>query len=99
MIFIERLLKTIDGLSLVEEIDGNYYMRANNLILCLIEPHSGTDYKYCLRADYKEIFDKWGNSPLEEFFIDDESFNNTLLTLNEFIKKEDWYLSDADEDI
>ena len=60
------------NLQLVWEIDGAYVYNNENLLINFIELHSGTDWKYCLRADFPETFDRWSVALFDEDFKIDE---------------------------
>jgi len=72
------------NLQLVWEIDGAYVYNNENLLVNFIEPHSGTDWKYCLRADFPETFDRWSIALFDELFEINE-FDEIVRKLEEFI--------------
>lgn len=67
----------------IEEIDGAYYFSNNDFYISLIDPHSGTDYLYCLRADFPQTFDRWSSSLFEELF-DVKDFDTVIHEIHEF---------------
>jgi len=69
-------------------VDDVYACKNNTLLIQFIYPHSGTDYKYCLRADFPETFDRWSVCLFEELFNHDE-FNEVVRKLDEFVRDRD----------
>jgi len=59
-----------------------------NLLINFIEPHSGTKWKYCLRADFPETFDRWSVALFEEDFKIDE-FEKVVKKLEDFVNDKD----------
>ena len=45
-----------------------YVCKNDNLLIQFINPHNGTDWKYCLRADFPETLDRWGVCLFEKSF-------------------------------
>ena len=88
--YIINIYKLIQkfNLQIVWEIDGAYVYKNDNLLINFIKPHSGTDCKYLIRADFRETFDRWGNSLFEESFEYDE-FDDVVKKLKEFIRDKD----------
>jgi len=76
------------NLQLVWEIDGAYVYNNENLLINFIELHSGTDWKYCLRADFPETFDRWSVALFEELFEINE-FDEIVRKLEEFVNDKD----------
>lgn len=68
------------------ELDGDYYLKNNKVLIALIFPHEGTYFKCLLRADYIKSFDKWSNCEFEEYF-EENNFDILLQKLNKFINK------------
>ncbi|WP_124115412.1 hypothetical protein [Paenibacillus xylanexedens] len=73
---------------------GVTVLKGNELYVQLIEPHQGTGFQYCLRADFPETFDRWSVSMFETEFINDGGFLQALETLNEFIKDKIKHIND-----
>lgn len=68
----------------------NWYFEKNNKdLISLVAPHSGTNFKWMLRADFTELFDRWGNCLFERFFKDEEEMNQVLVELDDFFKNRD----------
>jgi len=65
---------------------GTAILKGKELYIQLIEPHHGTGFQYCLRADFPETFDRWGVALLEEEFINDGGFLQVLEALDTFLK-------------
>ena len=53
----------------------NLYWSYNNLLFSITAPHEGNEYKYMLRINPANTFDKWGNADIEEFYDDMDSLN------------------------
>lgn len=86
---MERLKKEL-GLELDWEQDDVYAFSNKTLFVQLVYPHEGTDFKYMLRADYRENFCKWGNCFYEEFFTDlDKDLNLIIKDLKKMIEEKD----------
>ena len=84
-VFIRKLIKLNFYLS--EQIDeDNWYFHKENIVLCLTSPHKGTDFKWMLRADTKEEFDRWSNAQFEMYFNTPGEFEDVLKELDYFIK-------------
>lgn len=76
---MERLVKQL-SLSLDWEMDGVYAFSNDVLYVQFINPHGGTDFKYVVRSEYKEDFDKWGNCSYEVYFLDLEKDLNRIIS-------------------
>jgi len=66
------------------DVDGTYVYNNENLLINFIEPHSDTHWKYCLRADFPETFDRWSVALFEEDYEIDE-FDEVVGKLKEFV--------------
>ena len=81
------------GFVIYENLKDQWYMRdsyngkynGHSNMISLIAPHSGTNYKWMLRADYDETFDRWSVCLFEEYFSNSEEFKEVLKKLYEFI--------------
>ena len=61
------------------EYDGHLEVRTETAIFMVVEPHSGTNYKWMLRISTMRAFDRWANStPIELFFDSDVKLCNYL---------------------
>lgn len=83
MIDMVNTIKEKYNFTNIEEIDGAYYFSNDDFYISFIDPHSGTDYLYCLRADFPKTFDRWSNSLFEELF-DEKDFDTVVNELHEF---------------
>lgn len=54
------------------------------ILVQFIEPHEGTDWKYCIRAEHSEEFDRWSVVQFEEFFESDDGFELVFELLKQF---------------
>jgi len=85
MDYLEHL-KQLYILSLEWEVDGVSVWSGNGFYINFIQPHSGTDWLYCIRADFPETLDRWSVCLFEESFDTVDSFNSVLVKLNNFIQ-------------
>lgn len=54
--------------------------------IALTEPHSGNHYKWMLRAEREDEFDRWSNASFEEFYDDVSDFiSKYLIQLDNYI--------------
>ena len=60
----------------------------SGMVCELIPPHEGNDFKWLIRAEFIEVFDKWGNAPywgyldeLSALKLSDLVYDLTLLTM------------------
>lgn len=61
------------------EYEGHLEVRTGTAIFMVVEPHSGTNYKWMLRISTMRAFDRWANStPIELFFDSDVKLCNYL---------------------
>lgn len=90
--YIEVIKERFD-VEIKDEFDGNHYFANKKMLILLVEPHSGTEYKYCLRADFPETFDRWSVCLFDELFSNDE-FDNKLLELDSFVKRKELVLKE-----
>ena len=61
------------------EYEGHLEVRTETTIFMVVEPHSGTNYKWMLRISTMRAFDRWANStPIEQFFNSDIELCNYL---------------------
>lgn len=81
---IDILIKNFN-LGFWEEFEGTHLLSNQILKVMLIEPHEGTDYKFILRADYPETFDRWSVCLYEESFIA-EDFSLVLEDFCDFVE-------------
>ncbi|MFE6075717.1 hypothetical protein ACFVQB_14690 [Paenibacillus sp. NPDC057886] len=65
---------------------GVTVLKSSDLYIQLIEPHHGTGFQYCLRAEFPETFDRWSVALLEEEFVNDGGFLQVLAAIDTFIK-------------
>lgn len=85
-----------------DNLEGQWYLRDSwngkyndhSNMVCLISPHSGTNYKWLMRADYDETFDRWGVCLFEEYFNNETEFKEVLKHLSSFIKDRDKNISE-----
>ncbi len=42
------------------ESDGICVLKNDFIMVQIIEPHEGSDFKWIIRADYEETFERWG---------------------------------------
>lgn len=50
----------------------------------ITDPHEGNNYKWLVRANDRETFDKWGNADFQELYDDiDDFMNHVLIDLEE----------------
>lgn len=87
------------GIKDYEHFEGNHYMDDDIIKIVLVEPHSGTDDKYMLRADFPETFERWSVCLFEEFFEKDEhknddEFKKVIGELKEFLNEKKKYLEE-----
>lgn len=83
MMDMVNILKERYNFTNITEIDGAYYMSNDEFYISFIDPHSGTDFLYCLRADFPQTFDRWSSSLFEELF-DAKDFDAVVKELHEF---------------
>jgi hypothetical protein len=81
---LDKIINEFD-LKLVWEVDGVSVWRNDELNIQFINPHSGTKFKYCLRADFPETLDRWSVCLFEEDFEENE-FDSTFDKLKDFVK-------------
>ena len=87
--FMIDRIATEYNLELSWSVDDHVFVCSNkDLYIQFIKPHDGNDRKYCLRADFPETFDRWGVCLYEDIFEESE-FENTLKSLDEFVKSKD----------
>lgn len=61
--------------------------------IALTNPHSGNDYKWLLRAEREDEFDRWSVATFQEFYDDVPSFMATaVIQLNKFFESYESYL-------
>lgn len=80
---IDTLMRNFN-LGFWEEFEGTHLLSNNILRVLLIEPHKGTYYKFVLRADYPETFERWSVCLYEESFEASE-FNLILEDFCDFV--------------
>lgn len=80
--FLRKIIKQFN-LQLLEIIDGNYYLKNEEMFVCLISPHEGTNYQYMLRADSIKGHDRWANCDFESF-INENTMDEVLLDLEKY---------------
>lgn len=56
---MNELIKKLN-LSKKWESDGVCVLKNNSIMVQVIEPHKGSDFKWVIRADYEETFERWG---------------------------------------
>ena len=84
---MKELVKQLN-LTLNWEMDGVYAFENNDLYVQFINPHEGTDFKYVIRAEFKEDFDKWGNCSYEVYSTDlEKDLSEIILDLKEMIEE------------
>lgn len=86
MIELDKVLQCFkeNNFKLVNRIDfDNFYFEIENIIVSLTTPHSGNNYSYLLRADFKKNFDRWSNCEFETNFKTNEEMLNAISELNE----------------
>jgi hypothetical protein len=65
-----------------EKIHGEY-----TWYIALTEPHSGNKYKWMLRAEREDNFDRWSNADYQEFYDTVSSFKSDAVNkLNTYIE-------------
>ena len=52
----------------VDEEFYQYISKDKNYLACLMVPHKGTNWKYMIRINRFETFDRWSVAEIEEFF-------------------------------
>lgn len=67
--YIIDKLKTELNLEDSWDIDGVHVFENNIMYVQYIEPHSGTDFRNMIRAEYIITFDRWSVSRYEETFV------------------------------
>lgn len=76
---IKRWLENNCEIYDVVEYYGHLEARTNTVLYLFVEPHSGTDNRWMLRATTISAFDRWANStPIEEFFDSEIELCNYL---------------------
>ncbi|WP_440110230.1 hypothetical protein [Paenibacillus sp. QZ-Y1] len=80
-----KLLSSKYNLILSWSRHGVTVLESDELYIQLIEPHHGTDFQYCLRAEFPETMDRWSVALFEEYFINDGGFKQVLEVLDVFI--------------
>lgn len=70
---MEEILKYINGwgenISAIGEAEITHiYWEFENKYFCAVFPHSGNNYKYMLRINNKDTFDRWSVAEEEYFF-------------------------------
>lgn len=94
---MDKLINQLN-LKLDWELDGVYAFSNDTLYIQFIYPHEGTDFKYLLRAEFKECFDKWSNCFYEEYFSDlEKDLNLIIFDLKKMILEKDKMLIKIDE--
>lgn len=71
MVDLEIVLQYLkdNNFKLVDRIDlDNFYFEIGDIVASLTSPHSGNNYSYLLRADFKKDFDRWSNCYFETNF-------------------------------
>ena len=89
---IEYILNKLEniGFKLIGNIENtNYYLEKDNVVLSITTPHSGNEYKYLIRHDYKEIFDRWSNCYYENSADTIEKIGNILEDIEYFVLNKD----------
>lgn len=66
-------------------VGGSHYLKNEFMYVLLIEPHDYIGYKFLLRADYPETFDRWSVCLFEELF-DAGNLSNVLVELDNFVE-------------
>lgn len=73
-------------------------LESDNLYIQVICPHEGTDYKYVIRADFKETYCKWSNAFYEaEISNLDEEFELVLKDLDKMNKEKNLMIHKIDD--
>ena len=61
---------------------SHIYWTFEDNYFCVCEPHCGNDFKYLLRVNNKETFDRWSNAEVEIYAKNPQQI---ILTLIEYI--------------
>ena len=86
---MDKLIKELE-LKLDWELDGVYVFSNDMLWVQFVYPHEGTEFKYMIRAEYKENFDKWSNCFYDELFTDlEKELDLIILDLKKMIEEKD----------
>lgn len=79
------------GFGFVDDWDMSttYFSKVNHRgewLVSVTEPHEGNNYKWLVRANKHETFDKWGNADFQEYYDDINDFmEHALIDLEEEI--------------
>lgn len=73
---------------------GVTILKGEELYLQLIEPHHGTGFLHCMRADFPETFDRWSAAPFEEEFLNDGGFIQVVESLDSFLNNKITYMNE-----
>ena len=65
-------------------LDGNYYLKNSLMVVCLISPHSDTNYKYMLRANSVKNHYRWTDCDFESLLETEKDIDRVLFDLNEY---------------
>lgn len=70
----------------VDEYEATLQAKTDTILFLVVEPHSGTNGKWMLRATALASFDRWANSTaVEEFF-------NTGIGLRNYLENNQLYI-------
>ena len=69
---IEQTIKNELNCKILWSLDGVFNLENDNLYIQVIYPHSGTEFEYVIRADFKETYCKWSNCFYEATFKENE---------------------------
>ncbi|MBD8839425.1 hypothetical protein IFU39_16555 [Paenibacillus sp. CFBP 13594] len=64
--------------------NGVTVLKGVDLFIQLIEPHHGTGFQYCMKAEFPETFDRWSVALFEEEFVNDGGFLQAIEALTAF---------------
>lgn len=72
------------------DLGSSYIYQSDEISVYFVNPHSGNDYKYLVRADFNEDHDRWVNAYYEEFFDTWKEANDMMIKdLKEMLDNKD----------
>ncbi|WP_145413361.1 hypothetical protein [Paenibacillus xylanexedens] len=66
---------------------GITVLRGDSLYLQITEPNQGTDFHYCILAEFPRNFQGWNKARFEERFLNDGGFLQVTESLNKIFNE------------
>lgn len=98
LIEINEFMELLE-LTLQWDMDGIYTFSNNVLLIQFINPNIGTDFKYIIKAEFKEFFNRWSNCFYEKCFDDvEENLTVIISDLNKMMQEKNKILKEVEKE-